>query len=146
MANNGLILLPARLHVSAKPPPIRDVHRAIFLKYGAELELVLIPKSHIANNWDNVAKDLSTALTERQILNKILEDTKTASFEEWIITGDGSVERDTKANKWGLELISYIRLLFMDWREECSNVWNTLTDRFEIVESDTCGTHVHVLD
>lgn len=116
----------------------------MFLNYGTELELVLIPKSHKANRWDDVAKHLGTALTERRIPNEILEDSKTATFEKWIITGDGSVERDTKVNKWGLELISCIRLPFTEWRGLCSNVWDALTDRFEIVESDTCGTHVHV--
>ena len=115
------------------------------LLYGTELEVCVRPKPSLqVGHWDDVAQNLSASLEQNGIHNEVLIDSKESDYQKWIIASDGSIERGKSANKWGLELVSSICLPREWWSRTCSVVWGALTSKFDVLESPSCGTHVHV--
>ena len=114
------------------------------LLYGIELEVLLRPRQpQNLDSWVKIAKVVSQNLSQKNIDNYVFEEGD-KDFKKWIIDHDGTIKKDPKANQWGLELVSRICQPTTWWSRTLNVVWESLTKDFEVIPSDSCGTHVHV--
>jgi len=133
--------------MAQKPAPICPFF------FGIELELVLTRKQNDNTKpwkeWREAAGALSKLLQQNGIQNDVFSDENAGSpnYKLWNIVQDGTIGRaDPAAQKWGVELVSSIRVdtKHSDWVRVQKKVWQCVESNFDIKASQTCGTHVHV--
>lgn len=124
------------------------------LLFGFELELLITskPSLEVLPRWDDAVIELSKILSQNMIENEIYEQSSEAkpNYKKWTITEDGTIKQDRKAGQYGVELISNICTIetvpqrTSGWRSVQENLWNCLQNRFNVIPSESCGTHIHV--
>lgn len=123
--------------------------RRLFLHFGTEYEVLLTSKSHMAvSNWDDLVQKLSTVLEQNGIPNEIIEGRRSSEYTKCSLMADASIRQNRQAKQWGLELVSNVQAIFHEnddlWLQMYQQLWQCLEKDFEVLKSDSCGTHVHI--
>ena len=139
------ILRPSQRITVFKRPDRQSLFPFLF---GVEIELVLIPHEE-CSSWDEAVNRLSSALTALNVTNRIHHsDSAPTKYDMWLIMKDGSIKwKGEGKNVWGVELVSPITAHTTSprlWGSGFQTVWQGIRNSFEILQSRSCGTHLHV--
>jgi hypothetical protein len=95
------------------------------------------------SKWDDFTNHLKRALKRRGLECTVPDNLP--DYTTWLLTEDASIAQSRSSPQWGIEFVSPISdSVVQQWHGEYTKLWECLEKDFRIINSDLCGTHVHV--